>query len=105
MSVTWYNSRAPSRAADWVQKRKGARRQVNLAAAILANDGGPMICQCTMADVSEGGARLIVEEPSKVPDSLVLVLSRGARAHRKCIVRWRAAKAVGVQFVEIDRAY
>jgi uncharacterized protein YbaA (DUF1428 family) len=99
MSVTWYNSRAPSRAADWVQKRKAARRQVNVAAAIFAEDGGPMICQCTMADVSEGGARLMVEEPCKVPDSLVLVLSRGARTHRKSKVRWRGAKAVGVQFL------
>jgi hypothetical protein len=83
MSVTWYNSRAPSRGSDWVQKRAGARRQLNLAAAIVAADGGPMICQCTIADISEGGARLIVEEPSKVPDSLVLVLSRGARAPQK----------------------
>ena len=100
MSVTWYNSRAPSRGADWVQKRKAARRRVNVAAAILTDDGGPMICQCTMADVSDGGARLMVEDPSRVPESFVLVLSRGARAHRKCIVRWRAPAAVGVQFIK-----
>jgi len=103
MSVTWHNSRAPSRAADWVQKRKDARRQISLAAAIFAADGGPMICQCTMADVSEGGAKLLVEEPSKVPERLVLVLSRGAGARRECAVRWRGTTAVGVRFVQDER--
>lgn len=96
MSVAWYNSR--SRGADWQQRRKTARRQVNLVGAILAEPGGAVICQCTIADVSEGGAKLIMGEPSSVPDSFVLVLSRGARTQRKCTVRWRTADAVGAQF-------
>ena len=99
MSVAWYNSRVPSRSPDWAQRRKSQRRAVNLPAGILAEAGGPLICQCKMADVSQGGARLVLEDASLVPDAFVLVLSQGSRAHRKCKVRWRAATAVGVEFV------
>jgi len=99
MSVAWYNSRVSSRNPDWVQRRKTARRPVNLTAAILAEDGRAMICECTMADVSEDGTKLIVEQPATIPESFVLVLSRGARILRKCTVRWRSDTAIGVQFV------
>jgi c-di-GMP-binding flagellar brake protein YcgR len=100
MGVAWYNSRSPSRAADWVQRRKSARRQINIVAAILPENGGPMIAQCTMADISAGGARLIVEDAATIPDTFLLVLSRAARTHRKCSVRWRAATAIGVEFAQ-----
>jgi hypothetical protein len=58
-----------------------------------------MICQRTLADVSEGGGKLLLEDASNLPDSFVLVLSFGARTHRKCSVRWRTQTAVGVQFI------
>ena len=99
MSVAWYNSRAFSRSADWVQRRKSERRRVNLMAVILAEGDGTKICQCTMADVSQGGTRLMVEQPSLIPESFVLVLAHGARIHRKCKVRWRSETAIGVQFI------
>ena len=59
-----------------------------------------MICLCTLADVSEGGTKLMVEKPSIVPENFVLLLSTGARLHRKCKVRWRSETAIGVQFVQ-----
>jgi PilZ domain-containing protein len=99
MSVAWYNSRVLARDADWVQRRKNERRPVNLMAVILAEGDGTAICQCTMADISQGGTKLIVEQPSLIPESFVLVLSRGARIHRKCKVRWRSEIAIGVEFI------
>jgi hypothetical protein len=71
---------------------------VQLCALIMAERGSGMLCQCTMIDVSEGGARLAVEQPSQIPEFFTLVLSRGARTHRRCQVRWRSATEIGVQF-------
>jgi c-di-GMP-binding flagellar brake protein YcgR len=99
MSVAWYNSRVFARSADWVQRRKSERRRVNLMAVILAEGDGTTICQCTMSDVSQGGTKLMVERPSTIPESFVLVLSRDARTHRKCKVRWRSETAIGVEFI------
>ena len=98
MSVTWYKSRAPSRSPDWVQRRRSERRPVNLKVAIL-EENGAMMCHCKMADVSEGGAKLMVDEPSAIPECFVLVLSYGARTRRKCKVRWRSGSSIGVEFL------
>lgn len=100
MAVAWYNSRVASRAPDWVQRRKSARRQINIAAAILSESGGPVICQCTMIDISQGGAKLMLEDATPVPDTFLLVLSRGARTQRTCTVRWRGPGAIGVEFAQ-----
>src|SRR5215212_4780845 len=99
MSVAWYNSRVSSRSPDWVQRRKSARRRVNLKAAIFSEDGAALICPCTLADVSQGGTKLMVERPSTVPETFVLMLSSGARLHRKCKIQWRSETAIGVQFI------
>jgi hypothetical protein len=57
-----------------------------------------MIGACTVADVSQGGAKLLVENSPDLPGSFLLVLAQGGTAHRKCTVRWRSPTAVGVEF-------
>ena len=99
MSVAWYNSKVFARSADWTQRRKSERRRVDLMAVILAEGDGTMICQCKMVDVSQGGTKLMVERPSMIPESFVLVLAHSARIHRKCKVRWRSLTAIGVEFL------
>ena len=67
-------------------------------AAIFDEAGGTMICHCKMADVSQGGAKLLIDKPSVIPECFVLVLSYGARTRRKCKVRWRSEDSIGVEF-------
>jgi hypothetical protein len=97
MTVAWYNSRSPGR-ADWTQRRKTQRRKVWFAATILAETDRAVICGCTVADVSQGGARLLIAESASVPGSFLLVLAQGGSAYRKCTVRWRSPTALGVEF-------
>ena len=98
-ATTWYNPRSSALNPDRVQRRKSQRRPVNLPGLVMAERGGALVCPCTMVDVSEGGARLKVEHPAKIPELFMLVLSRGARTHRSCQVRWRSATEIGVQFI------
>jgi hypothetical protein len=98
-ATTWFNPRSSGLNPDRVQRRKSQRRPVSLSGLVMAERGGPLLCQCTMVDVSEGGARLKVEHPTQIPDLFTLVLSRGARTSRRCQVRWRSATEVGVQFI------
>ena len=51
--------------------------------------------ECVVEDISAGGAKLIFEhfEP---PETFTLRFSPGAPNYRRCVVRWRKLKAVGV---------
>ena len=56
-----------------------------------------------MTDVSASGAKLIMEAGINVPDCFVLTLARNAGVRRDCDVVWRAAKSIGVRFVDAPR--
>lgn len=58
---------------------------------------------CSIDDVSEGGAKLTVQNVRSVPDSFVLRFSLTSQSHRSCAVRWRGRDDLGVQFVETGR--
>jgi hypothetical protein len=53
---------------------------------------------CTVADISETGARIEVNDSAKVPDSFVLMLSSNGAARRFCRMVWRKPHQVGVKF-------
>lgn len=77
-------------------KRKALRRQLRYTAWISL---GPKEKQgCTVADVSESGARLGVEDSDAIPDQFVLLLAANGSAQRKCRVIWRAGEEIGVEF-------
>jgi hypothetical protein len=47
---------------------------------------------------SEGGARLLVDDPARVPDRFTLVQKGQVTTLRKCRVVWRSDSHVGVKF-------
>ena len=53
---------------------------------------------CVLADISDSGARLDVEDSKAVPDHFMLLLSGTGAARRTCRVIWRAPAQVGVAF-------
>jgi hypothetical protein len=53
---------------------------------------------CVLADISDTGARLDVEDAEKLPDKFVLLLSSRGPPKRKCRVIWRAPHQRGVAF-------
>jgi hypothetical protein len=99
MAALWYHSKSTRQAQDWAEKRKSARKPVNRPAVFMAVDGDQSVLgRCMILDISQGGARLQVDNPSQVPQIFRLILSPGARATRRCHVRWRSATEIGVQF-------
>jgi hypothetical protein len=64
-----------------------------------------IIGQCTMLDVSAGGARLKLNGDLTIPDQFTLFLSKiDRRLKRDCVVAWRKDKQVGVRFVTASDA-
>jgi hypothetical protein len=86
----------PGRIAMLSDKRKAHRRQLRYTAWISL---GPKKLQgCVVADISDSGARLGVENSKTVPTNFVLLLAASGKPRRKCRVVWRNGAQVGVEF-------
>ena len=85
------------------ENRKHIRRPFGQAAGILRPDG-TLICECTLRDVSAGGARLklIIPQDGTAPEiapEFILSLSRRGNVFRHCRTVWRRDDEIGVRFV------
>ncbi|MEJ0076931.1 MAG: PilZ domain-containing protein [Alphaproteobacteria bacterium] len=80
------------------EHRKFPRRRVEQFVLMMWDNA--IIGQCTMLDVSAGGARLKLNGDLTVPDQFTLLLSKiDGRLKRQCVVAWRKEKQIGVRFV------
>ena len=77
-------------------KRK-SRRQPLRYSAWMALDADKLH-GCVLADISDTGARLDVEDSKALPDHFRLLLSGSGSARRYCRVIWRGAAQIGVAF-------
>lgn len=78
--------------------RKKPRRQVHYRAKILISAAGPPV-QCAISDISQIGARIVLERDAELPPKFLLLLSaRGGR--RICRLVWRDDLTIGVEFCE-----
>lgn len=80
------------------ESRKSKRRLVLHGAQVAGLDGS-FLESCRIFDVSEGGARLKVADPTNLPDRFLLLLSRDGVLRRQCAVIWRAEDTLGVEFI------
>jgi hypothetical protein len=79
--------------------RKLPRRRVEQSVLIKSVEGA-IIGQCTMLDISSGGARLKLPGNLVAPELFTLLLSKiDGRLKRHCLVAWRKDKQVGVRFM------
>lgn len=77
--------------------RKKARRQFHYGAKILTDKESPPVA-CSIANISDSGARLELETAVELPDTFWLLLTPKGDARRHCRVVWREKAAVGVKF-------
>lgn len=77
--------------------RKKPRRQFHYNARILIDEKTPAIA-CSIADISEGGARLTLERDKELPEAFMLLLTANGDARRNCHVVWRTGLTIGVEF-------
>jgi hypothetical protein len=79
------------------EQRRKPRRQFHYRARILISEKAqPRNCQ--IADISESGARIILERDEVLPSRFLLLLSARAGTRRICRLVWRKGLTVGVQF-------
>jgi hypothetical protein len=82
----------------FIEQRRSIREHVHFSAWIDIGDGSKLR-DCTVLDVSEGGARIILSSPVELPKEFWLVLTkvRSRRRHYRRI--WRSDTQVGVSFL------
>jgi hypothetical protein len=83
-----------------IENRKHVRRPGHSRAAII--HGGPHQApiMCSLADISDGGAGLVVVNTRDVPDTFELEI-KGEDVRRACKVAWKdAPHRVGVAFID-----
>ena len=83
-----------------VELRKKPRRTFRHAAAIVHGEE-PTVQPCSVVDISEGGARLLLEEPNELPENFMLSLMPGGKVRRFCRLVWRDGTTLGVAFTDL----
>jgi hypothetical protein len=77
-------------------KRKAPRRPMRYTAWIALAPG--KLHGCVLADISDTGGRIDVENADAIPETFMLWLARNGSARRKCSVVWRTPRQIGVAF-------
>lgn len=88
-------SQAEKRGGD---KRVMRRHPLRYTAWVASGDSSPAK-SCTVADVSETGARIELESPDQLPKEFWLLLSRDGKVRRRCQVVWQAGEQVGARYM------
>jgi hypothetical protein len=84
---------------DHAELRKKPRRPFPFNARIVAAKDKPLVV-CWIADISEGGARLVLAHNEDVPPVFTLLLTPKGDTRRFCQVMRRDGTTLGVKFVE-----
>lgn len=77
--------------------RRNPRNKIDRPAWISVGDGNPLR-KCTVVDISNSGAKLILEDVDEIPDKFSLWMSRHGNPRYSCRVAWSGQNTVGVEF-------
>ena len=77
--------------------RQSERSPSNTPAVIRTEDAALTI-PCVVCNLSEGGARLVVEGSDPLPTEFILFLRSDSPVGRRCQKIWRIGDKVGVRF-------
>ncbi|MFD0917350.1 PilZ domain-containing protein [Pseudahrensia aquimaris] len=84
-------------------KQRAERREV-IRSAKISVDGDNDIMDCTIRDISTGGARISVARPADLPNSFMLIC-RADDMVARCQVAWRRGHEMGLRFVRKGMLY
>jgi hypothetical protein len=80
-----------------MSENRGEIRRRTLKSGKIVFNGGASVIDCTIRDLSQSGARLLVESVLGIPDQFTLEAM--GREPLACTVVWRLASSVGVSFL------
>ena len=89
-----------STADEPMNRRREHRMRVFKPARIILNNGYSVI-NCIVRDISDGGARISLEDAMLLPEAFSIELDSGAV--RRAMRRWRRGKSVGLEFAAIEQ--
>ena len=80
-----------------IQQRSSVRRSV-LKTASIFGECGKFFMVCVVRDISKIAARVLVDKPDQLPETIILVLNQ-TNVHHKCDVIWRSKYEIGLRFI------
>ena len=82
---------------SFTERRASERRPTATVATIRAADSS-LIASCEVCNLSEGGAKLLIDEQVELPEEFMLFLRTNSTIGRRCRTIWRIGRKVGVRF-------
>ena len=79
---------------------RSTKRQPVAVDGMIYDHRGQKLAQCTLRNVSVGGAQLELMQEFVVPQTFLLTLSHDGHVRRSCSKIWQFATVVGVRFGE-----
>jgi hypothetical protein len=92
---------ASGAAAAGAEHRRGQRRRMLKAGKIVVSDSS--MIDCTIRDISEGGARIVFAGPTQLPDGFWLMIVTEAKMIPAELL-WQRGLAAGIRFTGPERA-
>jgi len=80
-----------------MKEQRDLRRRRSLKGGRIVFNNGSSTIDCIIKNLSEGGARVQVENSMGIPTQFMLFLDDGGPA-KSCVVKWRTTTALGVAF-------
>lgn len=93
-----FSSDGSRQAGAVMEKRQAERRRTFKGGKIVFNHGRSII-DCTIKNLSRGGAALNVENTCGIPDEFILLVNAD-NAQKACRAAWRTQTQIGVAFLE-----
>ena len=82
----------------FIEQRRSLREHVQFPAWIDIGDGSQPR-NCTVLDVSEDGARIMLSSTAELPKEFWLVLTKDGTRRRHCRMVWRTETQIGVEYL------
>ena len=79
------------------EDKRGAPRQRVLKAAKIITMDNTSVVDCTVRNMSDTGAQLVIEKSVKMPDEFQFFLANGDTV-RDAVLAWHRGDRVGVKF-------
>ena len=79
-------------------ERRAEPRQPVRSPAVIFFDPGSHSIDCTIRNISAGGARVVMVRPQDLPEMVRILVRPGA--YHSALVRWRIGLEVGLEFVD-----
>jgi len=82
----------------FIEQRRSRREPVYFPAWIESTLGSQRH-ECSVLDVSDGGARILVPARTRISKEFWLLLSKDGARRRRCQIAWRSDDQIGVSYL------